>query len=330
MRPSVTIFQTFLAKFDELKSKLRSEPQNIVWRSREDPALAQLAADVAELDEEIERLSARHGQRYVAHAPRTFGMLYREYNEKFREHVIKVAGPVREERRRRTLEEFNRALWEADGSVNTSALNTFTNLVEQLPFDLAEDDGARIRKAIDDAIFGLEAWKDYDGPFEDNLADAGRALKAWEFLNNEMGFDISALFLRWKAVRTVFVPAHVSNFHGETEANSLYAKLRDATRAYACGCFLASIAMCRSIMETTIERHYIIDATTLPDRPRIVDKIDCSTLSEIDKERFKKLMTTANKVLHQDGALSQDIEAQTSGFLFALKRLIEEAPARTA
>lgn len=321
--------ELFLGKFEQLRQSIGNDASSIAWRSRADGALADLAADVVELAERIERVAARHYEKFIAHCPPQFGPQFRLYQEKFREHLTTATQVLRDAR----LASIREAIMRIAGSDNPKIRDIFEKTLrdvanQKTSLDFRESDVAGlIEGAIDDAIFLLDAWNDQD-LFAEKIENAQLAQSAWRFLREELEIDVSEILRKWYTLRPIFIPTHVSRHHGETAENSLYAKLREACRAFVCGCNLSTIAMCRSILETTIERHYIHPGSHLAPRAGIVDKIQASTLPHIDKERFKKLVLFANKILHEDGALDRSAADHASTFLFSLKRLIEDAPVR--
>jgi hypothetical protein len=72
-----------------------------------------------------------------------------------------------------------------------------------------------------------------DGDFEDDQRIANECritLDASDYLNNTIGLDLGAVFQRWQSLPAFFMPAAISNQHGD-ERGSLNDLLNDAIRA---------------------------------------------------------------------------------------------------
>lgn len=318
-------YAVFLARFAKLKTELSgSNPRNLIWRSKNDPALAKLALDLFEASVSVRRRVKDHAGFVHAHVPSAFPGAFQEYLKNFEEHVAAASRPMRETHAEEIGAQLESLL--NDPAARESVLTAVKELSNQNPFDIDEYDGGEvIASALFEAQSLLEGLS-ADPLFEEKLDEAEQALKAWRFLNESIGLNIIGVFRRWKSIEPIFVPIHVANHHGLLAANSLFSKLKEAGLAFACGCNLATLALCRAILETTLTLHYSIDIQKLPPNAGLIHKVRASSLSQIDRQRFEAYCKLANRVLHGEGAISDESETQASEFLFALKRLIEHAP----
>ena len=92
----------------------------------------------------------------------------------------------------------------------------------------------------------------------------------------------------------VLIPRHVSKHHGETEKLSLLTHLQQAHDAFIFGVPFAALALMRSILETTLKRHY---QTRGGDLEELID--NCRDLPrgafKINLHRLRRL---TNDILH--------------------------------
>jgi hypothetical protein len=128
------------------------------------------------------------------------------------------------------------------------------------------DGGAAFQLGIDYLEHVYEGRK--DGQFEDDerIANWCRiGLDAYDYFANTIGIDVRAAFRRWQLLPPIFMPARVSNKHGN-EKGSLNDLLDDAIRAYVCGAPAAAIALCRSSLEVLLNKHYLPNDYQYPDK----------------------------------------------------------------
>lgn len=151
---------------------------------------------------------------------------------------------------------------------------------------------------------------------------------ALKFLEEDIGIDIREIFSKYHEIPNFFVPTHVSNKHGLTARVGLYGQLNDAIRAYVAGAPSASIAMCRSILETILKDHYI------QSNERDIRLSDLIVMADekydfIQRNLLDKIRIEGNTIMHniqKRGNLMRSEEKAILDFFKTLSFLIERAP----
>jgi hypothetical protein len=102
----------------------------------------------------------------------------------------------------------------------------------------------------------FEAIAEYIDNKADDAPLFSRAKGAFDWLEQTLDIDLSAMERRWKEFPVIAVPKAVSDAHGLTEPQSLFAYLENIRLAYLAGAFLAAISMCRAATEILIRDHF--------------------------------------------------------------------------
>ena len=102
----------------------------------------------------------------------------------------------------------------------------------------------------------IEAVANYIGDKVNDAPFFSRANGAFHWLKETVGVDLTAIENRWREFPVIAVPQQVSDAHGLSDPQSLFAYLENIWLAYVAGAFLAAIAMCRSATEIMIRDHY--------------------------------------------------------------------------
>jgi hypothetical protein len=209
---------------------------------------------------------------------------------------------------------------------------------------LYHDGGAAMQIGIDMIDTELD-WREDNLKSEFGTEDDERIANMWriargayDYLTNTIGIEPKGVFLRWRKVPEFFMPAHVSNRHGD-EKGSLNDLLNDAIRAYVAGAPAASIAICRAALETVLKEHYLPGK-----RHQYQDKNGkwwdqpLTNLIILAEEKFKHIQSgrnrpladKANGILHRYSGttkLSHQDERTIIDFLRTIKFLINRAEA---
>jgi hypothetical protein len=125
----------------------------------------------------------------------------------------------------------------------------------------------------------------------------------------------------------VLIPRHVSQHHGEAEKLSLLTHLQQAHDAFIFGVPFAALALMRSILETTLKKHY---HATGKDLEQLIDN-SRDLPRGASKQSLHRLRHLANDILHfekEKVRLPNDSERELLSLLNVLRVLIEGAPTR--
>lgn len=169
-------------------------------------------------------------------------------------------------------------------------------------------------------------------PFFDNESDVSSkdfierihsGAEGWLKLKEEAGFDLPGILRRRLLVPHVLVPSQVAVKHGSAEKLSMLTYLRQAHDAFIFGAPFAALALMRSIVETTLRKHYHANGSDLE---KLIDNSNLPDLLSKDLHDLRKL---ANLILHFNKkiAILPIQEKELVRLLKVLQRLIEDAPA---
>jgi hypothetical protein len=213
---------------------------------------------------------------------------------------------------------------------------------------LRHDGGAALDRGIgmiDHELDGRESLLEKGLGSEDDeyIANVWRITRgAYDYLRKTIGLDLTEVFRRWQTVPPFFMPARVSNRHGD-EKGSLNDLLDDAIRAYICGAPAAAIAMCRAALELVLKEHYfpkdhqyrdkngklrdkpLGELIVLADEKSQIDK----RFKHIQKGRIEPISERANGILHRysrRSKITDEDERDIINFLKTVKFLINRAP----
>lgn len=158
--------------------------------------------------------------------------------------------------------------------------------------------------------------------------DAQITLGAFDYLSETIGLTLTDVFRRWRSVPITFMPAHVSNRHGQTEKGSLYDLMDDAVKAYVCGAPAAAIAMCRAALEMVFKDHYGKNQWDDLKLGRMI-VLASQRFDFVDEGRLRRLTNNANGILHnysKNKRMSKQDESTILEFMMTVKFLIQRAP----
>lgn len=153
---------------------------------------------------------------------------------------------------------------------------------------------------------------------------------ALEYFQNTIGIDIQHTFNRWNSLPAVFVPKHVSDKHGISANEGLFALHGQAVRAYIAGAPAAATAMCRALLELVLREHYLRGQVSSKEKLAKVIEIAAAQYGFLNAKKMHKLRDDANEVLHDYAKAKKHSgdDAVILGLLKDLKFYIEKAPVR--
>lgn len=306
--------EEFMAKFQELKRRVNSGPDHVVWKAKNDPNLEELAVQICELDNLITREIV--SEKFFSNLPPAFPSLYKEFQRKYRSVILQASSSLSKRRNDEflrliedNLEKFQQIL--RDKGIDPCAPEEFDPMKDDpvYEFELAL------------ATLGDMVEASSGGDFGDGL---NKGVTAWDFLCNKVGINLSEIWNRWQAIPVTFIPNHVSDGHGLTETGSLYDQLSDVHRAYTFGCEAAAIALCRTLMELVLRKHYGCEGVGLEEVISFAEQ----KYVFIGKLELQKKRRLANSILHDRPVAGQLTVKQVQSFMDAIKTLIEQAPKR--
>jgi len=324
----------FLIRFNDLKERTKSRPQNLSWLCKNDDGLASLASDLKRIATSIARQIETKSDRYVAQVSTNFIDAYTEYLKEYRD-AVETAATLHDDK---LLEFIRQKIGEDPNYFDSYFAEKGIDPDAPSDFDVLEDNPVNL---VYDIISVADSMATMPKDFRDDLHDEmHKALGAWNFFEDTVGIDLAGIYRRWKATPVTLVPKHVSDRHGLTEPGSLYDMLRQAHRAYVFGCERAAMALCRALLELVLKKHWGIeeDEGYLKEKQRRkgyepgLEKIITIAEARHDaKYKLRKHHLLQKKELADDVLHAKRPPRHVSGdevtlFLETLKFLIEKAP----
>jgi hypothetical protein len=230
--------------------------------------------------------------------------------------VVEAAGPEKI----RVEKEFLTLIDETAVKVG----KTREELCEEICDDLKEKRplGATFNPLVDDpaAVLRDLEWWIHNCVANEQLEDIfnDKTIGAWIFFKDIIGIDHSVIFARWRNAPELFIPEHALN-RNITPIVDLY---NEAVRAYIFGLTIASVAMCRALLEHVLKEHYHIKGNDLENIIFLAEErhSHLKSLNLQEKRRF------GNKVLHKYKHRTESLEKAAVEFLLTLRHVVTHIP----
>lgn len=312
--------EKFLVLFEKLKKEANDTPANLKWLPKQKPALSKLCYDLDVCCTAILRHLSKKNTKHTV-APDIFSRNWEEYLETWKDVVAKAAAPEQERDFReirslighclqkaiaegKTLEEFNNEFFK---QIKPEVGGTFDPLADD-PAKVMDDIGWTIYNIVDNGLM--------DDVFDD------KTMGAWNFFEKTVGIDYAAIYARWQSAPEMFIPSHTRS-RNLIPIVELY---NEAVRAYVFGLTVASVAVCRALLDHILRKHYEIQG------------IDLKNIISIAEERHDHLKglnlqekrLLGNSVLHKYEKRGEDLDKAVKAFLLTIRHLVTHIPRRNS
>jgi hypothetical protein len=144
--------------------------------------------------------------------------------------------------------------------------------------------------------------------------------EAWDFFEQALGLDLSAIYKRWRSVPEVFIQPHVAQLENDPLVE-LYAK---AVRAYVFGSKEASMSMCRALMEHILKKHYNVEGKDLENIIALAEM----KYPQLKKFKMQEKRKMSNVMLHNYESGSDIEDRALVEYFRTIKGMIQEIPKR--
>jgi hypothetical protein len=307
--------KNFLVLFSRLRQETKNSPENLKWLPTEKPYLSVLCYDLDSCSKEILRFLSKKRTKTTV-APNWFSIRWDEYVANWEAAVATAAGPE-EDRRKKELEAQLKEIAIKQGK-------TLDKFCEEILDDLKDKSpmGGTFDPRVDDpaAIMGdIAGWIDHfvanDG-LEDIFDD--KMIGAWNFFEDIIGIDYSAIYARWHSAPELFIPAHALH-RGITPIENLY---NEAVRTYIFGLTESSVTMCRALLEHVLKKHYRSQGKKLGELIFFAEKKH----NHLKGLNLKDKKEDANAVLHRYEERAENLDKAALDFLIALRHVVTHIP----
>lgn len=314
----------FRLAFEQLISACNDNPQTLITFFSERPQFTKLAWQVDSAANQIEKVEAV--SKMMAQVSPEFTKAWKAYLYKWKMQIDYVVatdlglldtfGPAPNFKEYVAQRRGSKGKEAPDPAFDDSFVPKFHHggkAVENL-IDLVRDQAASRRE------------DEFDDSAIANIYEIGA--QALDHFERVIGIDIQQAFDRWDSLPAVFVPKHVSDKHGLTAKDSLFALYVQAVRAYVAGAPAAAIALCRALLETVLKDHYLRKVDTRGENMEGLIDIAVARYDFLQGAKLHALRLDANKILHKFAERQQldDEDTIVLGHLKDLKHYIEKAP----
>jgi hypothetical protein len=307
----------FLSLFKRLKKEVNNSPKTLSWLAKERDDIQDLCY---ELEENYQTIAKFLATKNIKHTLITvpFENDWKEYELNYQKHVLIAAEPSKEshEIKLKDLIKYIEMDCLEAGMTKKECDQVIDRWVEKLyppgsSFNPLNDDPASLMDGIQDYILN----KDSGNEFFD------KALGAWFFYEDSIGLDLKGIYSRWKTSPELFIPIHV---HATTNTVPLIELYNEAVKSFAFGNKVASMTMCRALMEYILKKYYGIKADDLEKIIAIAEQ----KFPNLVKLKMQNKRKIANNILHDYEKKSENEDKAVIEFLMIIKYLVQHIPAK--
>lgn len=308
--------ELFLYRFKKLKSEINNAPKNLSWLAAERTDIQDLCNEIEQnykaIAKHIETKDSKH-----TFVPAPFEDQFNEYKRNYRERVVIAAKPAKEREANNIIESLNswKQQWLSAGKTENEFWDHFRNELGLndigLAFDPLKDHPGFLMDSLKDFV------RDYAEVDEDELYD--KAVGAWGFFEKTIGIDFTAIYNRWGKAPKLYIPPHLQSKNTVPLAE-LY---HEAVKAYTFGNRIASVVMCRALMEHVLQKYYQVEGENLQNIIAFAE-VRFPQLKKLNMDKKRRL---ANDILHEYESRQSDLEDKAIiDFLRTIKYMVQQVP----
>ena len=252
-----------------------------------------------------------------------FEQEFKEYQRNYEKIVSEAAEPAKLREQRKLDDIFREEIqkWLESGKTEKEFWEEWEKAIAKTgisiyPFNPLEDDPASL---IEDAFWWWEV--SIQGVTnDDEVKHYKKAQDAWRFFTDKLGLDFSGINKRWLAATEIFIQPHVA----QLDDHRIVELYSEAVRAYAFGCKIVSVAICRALMEYILKNHYNFQKNDLYNIIALAE----SRNPQLKKLRMQNKREFSNNMLHNYETGINIEDKAVIEYLRTIKELIENVPKR--
>jgi len=307
--------ETFTALFTQLKQRVKDSPVTLAWLSEQRAEIRRLAHMVEDTAGKVRKDRARKRSKHTV-VPSGFESAWRDYEHRFASPLKAIATAERAKQAEEYLSELRAIAAERAQDIDTLLEEVMTKIeADRQPgdsFDPTEDDPASL---IDEIFLTFEDVVN-SGILSESTAD--KAIGAWKFFDTTLGLNHREIYSRWTKVPELLIPAHALSGN----PRPIIELYNEAVRAFVFGNKIASISMCRAILEHVLKEHYHFRDENLA---KVIAKAE-SAYPQFRKLNMQRKRDMANRVMH-DYEKQTDMQDQSViEFLKTLQAVVRDIP----
>lgn len=307
--------ETFTALFTQLKRRVKDSPITLAWLSEQRGDIRQLAVMVEDTASKIRKDRATKPSKH-SFVPSGFTSAWRDYEQRFALPLKAIATAENAKQTEKYLSELSAIAAKRNQDMDTLLREVIEKIeAHKKPgdsFDPTEDDPASLIEGI------FLTFEDVvsSGILSDVSAD--KAIGAWDFFETTLGLDHREIYNRWKRVPELLIPSHALR----ADPRPIVELYNEAVRAYVFGNKIASIAMCRALLEHVLEEHYHINDENLE---KVIAKAE-SAYPQLRKQKMQRKRVLANRMMHDYENQAEMQEQSVIEFLKTLQAVVRDIP----
>lgn len=315
MTKKLSDYETFLTLFSKLKHEINNSPMTLEWLQTHKPQMRRLCMEINNIHKTVSK-NVESSPSKLSVVPRSFNRQLKEYNRDYY-NLVKAIG---DEESLKTIREVLEQLRQKFKK------NTLDEVIEDIitkpkekvqrgsTFDPSEDDPVKLINNIFLTYCDMYSNDFFD---DDNIYH-DKAIGAWDFFKDTIGINFEVIHKRWKNSPHIFIP----DDYRDQKIDDLVDLYHEAVKSYIFGNNLASLAICRALLENVLINYYNFEGDDL-------DKI--ITTAEIKYPYFKELnlhkkRRLVNRVLHNYKKDKPIKDSDILDFLHTLKSIIQRVP----
>ncbi|MBP7508315.1 MAG: hypothetical protein KA807_10860 [Prolixibacteraceae bacterium] len=318
MTKTLNDYESFLTLFSKLKQEINNSPMTLEWVQTHKPQIRRLCAEINNIHRTISKKIATNPSK-VSVVPRPFNRQWKEYNRDYFNLVKAIGDKESSEIIKEFLEELRQKLKKTTISEVVDELleKEKGNVKRGSTFDPIQDDPVKMIHNIFLTYHDMVAndFFDYD---EDNYHD--KAIGAWDFFKDTIGIKFNEIYKRWKNSPHIYFPDDYRN----QNIDDLIDLYHEAVKSYIFGNNLASLAICRALLENVLINYFHFERNDL-DKIIATAEIKYPYFRELNLHKKRKMV---NRILHNYKKDRPIKDNDILDFLHTLKSIIQKVPVK--
>jgi hypothetical protein len=303
-------YEIFLMLFNQLKSKIEHSPKKLTWLPKEKPEIVDLCYKLDETYNQINRYLSNQSNRSTVVPSSSFSKNWDEYNNKYRVAVANIASPVKDKYIKEMVDQLS-----SNAELKGQSKEEFwEDMLESLSsskkrgdsFDPTEDNAYSLLAYL------LSTAEDIADSEMFGLGD--KHIGAMQYYENVIGVDLGGINVRWNKVPNLYLSDKINK-----RTDKLIELYNEAARCYIFGLNVASIAMCRSLLEHILVEYYKMKEENLHDMIVYAEE----KFKKLRSLNLHKLRMDGNSVMHDYEQKSRIEDQAVVGYLMTIRSLVD-------
>jgi hypothetical protein len=246
-------FRLFLILFHTLKHKVNNSPKNLDWLPKKTPELRTLCFQLDEEYISLRRILSNHPNK-ASIVPSIFKEQLDEFEEQYRKKVQNISEPERQKADEMFFSDLEKAAKEKEKQGQGSE-EFYSEILNSMPSSIGSDFNPIVDNAALLIIDLFEIVSDIVefGDLQETFSD--KHIGAINYFQDVVGIDFPEIAKRWETSPHLFISESLN-----LDIQKLVEMYNEAVKCYIFGLNVASLAMCRALLEYILIKYYRIDS----------------------------------------------------------------------